>query len=137
MLLGVDRIVLRVRSLPAAVKYYTDLLGMKLIRSDARLATLAFSDSDAELVLHVEDELPAEGVFIRVADVRALYAKRAELRMTFLRAPNRVSRGYRATVKDPFGTVLHLIDRCGAEQAKVEDVSAPAVLFSGDRKRVV
>ena len=111
MLKKVDRVLLRVPSLPAAVRYYTGTLGMTLLKQDARLASLRFADSDAELVLHADPDLPAEATYYLVDDVRDLYRRRAELRLTFVSPPSQASRGWGATVKDPFGNVLLVLDR--------------------------
>src|SRR5438067_407370 len=112
MLRRIDRILVRVPSVDSAVKYYRDTLGLKLLKQDARLATLKLRDSETELVLHAEEDLPADAVYYLVDDVRGLYARRADLRLKFVSPPSPVSRGYRATVKDPFGNVLLLLDRC-------------------------
>ncbi len=111
MLRKVDRILLRVESLPAAVRYYVDVLGMTLLRQDARLASLKLPDQDVELVLHNDPDLPADATYYGVTDVRDLYRRRTALKLTFVSPPSQASRGWRATVKDPFGTVLLLLDR--------------------------
>src|ERR1041384_6633102 len=104
MLRKIDRVILRVPSLESAVRYYRDVLGLKLIRSEPRLAGFRLGD-DAELVLHSQEDLPAEAVYYLVDDVRELYRRREELKLTFVHPPSAVSKGYRATIKDPFGTV--------------------------------
>src|SRR3954465_15311978 len=111
MLRKIDRILLRVPSLPAAVRYYTDVLGLKLIKQDARLANLRFAGDDSELVLHNDPDLPAEATYYLVDDVRDLYRRREALKLKFTSPPSPVSRGYKAAVRDPFGTVLLLLDR--------------------------
>lgn len=134
MLRQVDRVVLRVPGLPAAVAYYRDVLGMRLLHQDARLATFRLDEHGAELVLHADPDLPAEAVYYLVDDVRDLYRRRAELKLTFVAPPAPVARGYRATVRDPFGTVLLLLDRTaasGAAATVVEDAKAPGALFAG------
>ena len=133
MLRKVDRIVLRVPGLPAAVAYYRDVLGLRVLRQEARVATFAMPEDGAELVLHTDPDLPGEAVYYLVDDVRALYAKRQELRLTFVSAPKQAARGFRATVRDPFGTVLLLIDRTTEKAAgsAVEDAKAPGALFAG------
>ena len=60
MLKRIDRILLRVPSLPAAVRYYRDVLGLKLVKEDARLASLRLPEGETELILHAEEDLPAE-----------------------------------------------------------------------------
>lgn len=133
MLRRVDRILLRVPALPAAVTYYREAMGLRLLRHDTRVATLLLPDGQTELVLHVDEELPAEAVFFLVDDVRDLYRRREELRLTFRAPPALAARGWRAEVRDPFGIALHLIDRTTADGsgAGVEDAKAPAALFAG------
>jgi catechol 2,3-dioxygenase-like lactoylglutathione lyase family enzyme len=138
MLRKVDRILLRVPGLRSAVLYYRDVLGLKLVRQDARVANFKLGDGSTELVLHDDPDLPAEAVYFLVDDVRDLYRRRAELKLTFTSPPSQVSRGYRATVKDPFGTVVLLLDRsteaAGGEQ--IEDTRRPGALFSGVEPRI-
>ena len=129
---GIDRLVLRVPNLPAAVRYYREVLGLRVVREGGTFATLALGDG-RELLLHNGDDLPAEATFLLVDDVRDLYAKRADLRLNFAGPPARVGRGYRATVKDPFGTVLLVIDRTleRASNAAAETGQVPHALFPG------
>src|SRR3954465_8715635 len=138
MLRRVDRIVLRVPGLPAAVAYYRDVLGAKLVRQDARIAS--FQLGETELLLHTDPDLPAEAVYYLVDDVRDLYKRRNELKLTFTSAPAPIARGYRATVRDPFGPVLLLLDRTteSAAGAAVEDGKAASsgALFAGVEQKV-
>lgn len=137
MLRRIDRILLRVPHLDAAVKYYRDVLGLKLIKQDKRVASLKLADGEGEIVLHNDPDLPADAVYYLVDDVRALYQKRADLRLTFISPPSPVSRGYRATVKDPYGNVLLLLDRTAERAAgqSVEDAKSPGALFAGVEMR--
>jgi catechol 2,3-dioxygenase-like lactoylglutathione lyase family enzyme len=135
----IDRILVRVPSLPPAVRYYTETLGMRLVKQDQRLANLRFADNDTELVLHADPDLPAEATYYLVDDVRDMYKRRAELKLTFNSPPTQVSRGWRATVKDPFGIVLLIIDRTGGgaeSQGVVEDAKPAGALFAGVEQRV-
>jgi catechol 2,3-dioxygenase-like lactoylglutathione lyase family enzyme len=136
MLRKVDRILLRVPSLPAAVHYYTQTLGLQLLKRDQRLASLKFPDSDTELILHNDPDLPAEATYYRVDDVRDFYTRRAELKLTFVSPPAQASRGWRATVKDPFGNVLLILDRTADQPTVVEDAKPPGTLFAGVEPRV-
>jgi len=138
MLRKVDRILLRVPGLNSAVLYYRDVLGLKLVRHDARVANFKLGDGSTELVLHADPDLPAEAVYFLVDDVRDLYRRRAELKLTFTSPPSQVSRGFRATVKDPFGTVVLLLDRSTEQSAsgQIEDTRAPGALFSGVEAKI-
>lgn len=134
VLRGVDRILYRVDSVAAALRYWRDVLGLQLVHESATLAVLRFADGGSEIVLHNQRDLPDEAVFYAVDDVRAIYEQRELLRLTFASPPVQASRGFRATARDPFGNVLLLIDRSlehGARGAGVEDGKAPAGLFDG------
>ena len=134
LLLGIDRLVLRVSSVAAAAVYYRDVLGLAVVREGGNFATLRLGDGK-EVLLHDDPHLPEEAVFLLVEDVQALYARRDELRLRFTARPTKSARGYRATVKDPFGTVLLLIDRTlegpAGSAAADETLRASDVLFPG------
>jgi catechol 2,3-dioxygenase-like lactoylglutathione lyase family enzyme len=136
MLRRIDRILIRVPQLKAAVNYYRDVLGMKLLREDARRAALRLPDGSAEILLHADPDLPEQGVYFLVDDVRAMYSRREELRLTFVSPPVQAARGFVATVKDPFGTVLNLLDRTAESAATVEDVGTGTTLFAGIEVKV-
>jgi catechol 2,3-dioxygenase-like lactoylglutathione lyase family enzyme len=135
MLRKVDRLILRVPNLQSAVTYYRDVLGLKVVRQEKTVASLFLLDQVTELVLHTEDDLPAEASYYLVDDVRDMYAKRATLRLTFNGPPTPSSRGYRAAAKDPFGNVILLLDRTaeGGGKHAVEDARAAGTgaLFAG------
>jgi catechol 2,3-dioxygenase-like lactoylglutathione lyase family enzyme len=133
MLLRPDRILLRVPSLPAAVRFYRESLGLTLIKQDPRLALLRFPQGQTEIVLHTDPDLPADAVYYLVDDVRNLFARRAELKLNFVQPPTPTARGHRAAIKDPFGNVLLLLDRSAADTSDqiVEDAKPPGALFAG------
>ncbi|HZZ42325.1 MAG TPA: VOC family protein [Tepidisphaeraceae bacterium] len=137
MLRKIDRMLVRVPNLDAAVRYYRDTIGLSLLRHDARLANFKLADTDAELVLHSDPDLPDQAIYYLVDDVRDLYSRRADLRLTFINPPAQVSRGYSATVKDPFGNILMLLDRTGHPSSKtIEDAKPPgSTLFAGIEQR--
>jgi len=142
MIRKVDRVILRVPSIEAAVRYYQGTLGLKLVRQDARIASFRLADDDSELVLHADPDLPAEATYYLVDDVRDLYRRREALKLKFTSPPAPVSRGYKAAVRDPFGTVLLLLDRkaqgeSSANSSVIEDGKPPAgTLFAGVAQRV-
>jgi len=136
----VDRILLPVESLEAAVRYYRDVVGLKLVKQDPRLASFRLGDGETALVLHNDADLPDQATYYLVDSVRDLFARRDDLKLKFAGPPTPVSRGFRATVKDPFGNVLLLLDRTAADtaasQAIVEDAKPPGALFAGVEQRV-
>jgi catechol 2,3-dioxygenase-like lactoylglutathione lyase family enzyme len=137
LLLGIDRLVLRVPNVPAATAFYRDVLGVEVVREGSGFTNLRLPDGK-EMLLHNSDDLPAEAVFLLVEDVNDLYRRRDELRLKFAGRPTRVSRGFKATAKDPFGGVLLLIDRSLEEAGgdAGEDVRTPHALFSGVTPKV-
>jgi catechol 2,3-dioxygenase-like lactoylglutathione lyase family enzyme len=132
VLRGVDRLIIRVTNLPAAVRYYRDTLGLELRREAGTFASLAMP-SGVEVLLHTDDSLPAEATYLLVEDVRKLHAEAEARSLRFVGPPQRVGRGYRATVKDPFGTVLLLIDRtlAAASPSTPETAAVADALFPG------
>jgi len=131
MLRKIDRILLRVTPLEAAVRYYRDELGLTLIKHEKKLASFRMAEDTAELVLHEDPDLPAEAVYFLVEDVRALHEARKERKLQFLSPPQPTSRGYRAVIRDPFGQVLNIIDRTSGDSDVVEDARSAGSLFSG------
>jgi catechol 2,3-dioxygenase-like lactoylglutathione lyase family enzyme len=140
MLRKVDRIVVRVPNLQSAVAYYRDVLGLKLVRQEKTVASLSLLDHATELILHTEEDLPAEAAYYLVDDVREMFAKRAALKLTFTSPPTPSSRGYRAAAKDPFGNVILLLDRTseGGGKHVVEDARPAGVgaLFAGVEQKL-
>ncbi len=133
MLRRIDRILLSVPALGSAVVYYRDTLGLKLLRQDKQAASFLMSDGATELVLRSDPDQTSGEVYYLVDDVRLLYDRREELKLSFVHPPRAVSRGYTAAVRDPFGNVLLLLDRTTetGDSAAVEDAAAPTALFAG------
>lgn len=138
MLRKVDRLILRVPHVESAMRYYRDVLGLALVREDPNVAVLRFTDSPTELVLHADPDQPSEAIYHLVDDVKALHRDRDKLKLTFVSPPTQVARGFRASVKDPFGNVLHLIDRTKEKPGAkvVEDAKTSGTLFAGVQSRV-
>jgi hypothetical protein len=138
MLRKIDRILISVINLPAAVQHYRDRLKLDLVREDKRLAVFRLSDG-GELVLHDDPDLPAEAAYFLVDDVRDLYRRRRELKLAFAGPPQQVSKGFRATIKDAFGVVMNVIDRTAdapASTTSIEDARPVGGLFAGVTPRV-
>src|SRR5205823_3814920 len=110
--------ILRVPALESAVRYYRDVLGLPLVRHDARLASFRLADGGAELVLHTDPDLPAEAVYYLVDDVRDLYRRRAELKLTFVSAPPQPTR------QEVWRHLLNL--RKGGKLPKLGEAKSPA-----------
>jgi len=138
MLRKVDRILLRVEGLAGATHYYRDVLKLELLRKDAHIVSFRLGDGATELILHDDPNLPDQASYLLVDDVRDMYRRRAELKLTFINPPAQAARGFRATAKDPFGSVLLLIDR-STEQAghnQIEDAKPAESLFAGIEPKI-
>lgn len=129
MITQFDRLLLRVDSLRAAAKFWRDIHGATITREDRHAITLTLP-CGGDVVLHSDTNLPAQQYFLRVDDVRAMYEQRSQLLLDFRSPPTKGSRGYFATVRDPFGAVLNIADRtleCPAQDAPAH--VAPDALF--------
>jgi hypothetical protein len=136
MFRGFGRFLLRVASLPPAIKHW-QMLGGTLIASDRHSATLRLPDS-GEITLHCDASLPDQAFFLRVESVRAMYARRQELNLEFKAPPTLGARGYYATVRDALGHVLRICDDrpdAGPDDHLAEDGSQPRK-FPIDRARL-
>src|SRR5215212_3825025 len=136
MLLRIDRVMVRVPNVPAAVKFYCEVMGLKLIKEQKGVAALRFAHGEGEMVLHDDPDLPAGEIYYLVDDVRALFEKRAELKLNFVQPPKVAGRGYRAALRDPYGNVMILVDRSSGGGDAVEDGKAPGALFSGVEEKI-
>ncbi|MFT3787558.1 MAG: VOC family protein [Tepidisphaeraceae bacterium] len=131
MLRRFDRLLLRVVSLPAAVRYWERTLGATVVSQSASSAQLALKEG-GEVVLHTEANLPEQAFYLLVDDVRAMHEKRTELKLEFLSRPAKGARGYHASVRDPFGVVLLIADTCLQAQATAPEAAPLSdALFDG------
>src|SRR5439155_246950 len=86
---------------------------------------------------HGESGVRTDDVDSHGADSVELDGRREELKLKFAGPPAPIARGFRATVKDPFGNVMLLLDRAadGAGDL-VEDAKSGGSLFAGVEQRV-
>lgn len=137
MIRRLDRMVVRVSNVQAAARFYREVMGFHLVHESVNIITLKPADGGPELVLHSDPEQPAEAAFWLVDDVMDLYRRRAEIKLQFLGPPQQAARGMRASVKDPFGTILHLLDRSAGQAGRAEDARpVGGGLFAGVETRV-
>ncbi len=136
MLLRIDRVMLRVPNVGAAVKYYCDVMGMKLVKEQKGAAALRFGQGEGEMLLHDDPDLPTGEIYYLVDDVREMFEKRAELKLNFVQPPKAGARGYRGTIRDPFGNLMIIVDRSSGGGERVEDGKAPGALFAGVAPKV-
>ncbi|MBC7783019.1 MAG: VOC family protein [Burkholderiales bacterium] len=129
MLKCVDRILLRVPNVAAATKFYTETLGLRLDRKQPSAAALKFDEGDTELILHDDARRGDMEIVFGVDDVVAMFELRDDIDISFISPPTQAGDGYRATIRDPFGNVLVIVDRArdSARQALPVPESAGAL----------
>ena len=97
-----------VADLDAALIFYRDGLGHELIWRDDSAAGLRLPDSDAELVLHI-DERPIETDLL-VASVPAAIARFVEAGGKVIAQPFEIRIGLCAVIEDPWQNRLVILD---------------------------
>ena len=111
MLRKIDCIMIRVESIEAAAAYYTKVFGLRPIWSGDGSIGLAFPESDAEIVLHHDPNIPsAVEVYYLVDDVLDAVANYSTEGCQVLVAPFEIRIGKCAVIRDPFGTRLCILD---------------------------
>ena len=103
-----DNHMLRVDDLDAAIAFYRDGLNHPLIWRDDRAAGFALPETDAELVVHLDIGPETD---ILVHDVESAVATFVKAGGHAVRTPFDISIGKCATVRDPFGNTLVLLDQ--------------------------
>jgi predicted enzyme related to lactoylglutathione lyase len=111
MLRKIDCVMLRVDDLSAARQFYQQTLGLEPLWSDDHAVALAMPESEAEIVLHDDPDLPRDcNVHYLVDDVAEAVAELAAHGCQVIVAPFEVRIGKCAILTDPFGNSLNLID---------------------------
>jgi predicted enzyme related to lactoylglutathione lyase len=107
----IDCVMIRVDDVDAAVKFYSEVLGMKPLWSDNGATGMAFPETDTEIVLHSNADIPHKvEVHYLVDDVEAAVRICAEKGCRIVEPPFDILIGKCAVISDPFGTVLCLLD---------------------------
>jgi lactoylglutathione lyase len=111
MLRKIDCVMVKVDDLQAAAKYYADVLGLKRLWADAHSIGMTMPETDAEIVLHDDPNLPKEfSVHYLVDDVVAAVRTLESNGCTVITPPFDIVIGKCAVVQDPFGTILPILD---------------------------
>jgi lactoylglutathione lyase len=111
MLRKIDCVMIRVDDLEAAAAYYARVFGLRPQWSGDNSIGLAFPETDAELVLHNNPNIPSSvEVDYLVDDVVAAVVHFAAHGCQVLVAPFDITIGKCAVISDPFGTELCILD---------------------------
>ncbi len=111
MLRKIDCVMVRVEDVEAAAAYYAEVFGLHPQWSGDDSIGLVFPESDAEIVLHRDLNIPSSvEVHYLVDDVVAAVEHYAVKGSRVLVEPFDITIGKCAVIRDPFGTRLCLLD---------------------------
>jgi predicted enzyme related to lactoylglutathione lyase len=108
----IDCVMIRVDNVAAGEKFYAEVFGLKPLWREAGSVGMRLPETDAEIVLHDNSEIPHRvEVHYLVDDVAAAVTGYAEKGCRILVAPFDVLIGKCAVIQDPFGTTICLLDQ--------------------------
>jgi lactoylglutathione lyase len=111
MLRKIDCVMIRVNDIKAAAAYYAKVFGLQPQWSADDSIGLVFSESDAEIVLHCDLNIPSSvEVHYLVENVIAAVANYSAQGCRVLVEPFDIAIGKCAVIEDPFGTRLCILD---------------------------
>ena len=103
-----DNLLLRVADLDAAVSFYRDRLGHRVLWRSEDAVGFALPDTDAELVCHLRIGPETDVLVDNVEDAFAVFLSAGGERVE---PPFDIAIGRCARVRDPFGNELTLLDQ--------------------------
>jgi lactoylglutathione lyase len=103
-----DNLLLRVADLDAAIAFYRDRLGHRLLWRSDEAVGFALPDTDAELVAHLNIGPETDILVEDVDDAIAVFLRAGG---EALQRPFDIAIGRCARVRDPFGNQLVLLDQ--------------------------
>ena len=111
MLRKIDCVMIRVDDVEAAAAYYARVFGLRPQWSGDDSIGLAFPETDAEIVLHNDPDIPsAVEVHYLVDNVVDAVAYFVQQECQVLVPPFDITIGKCAVISDPFGTRLCILD---------------------------
>ena len=111
LLRKIDCVMIRVEDLGAARQFYERVLGLEPLWSHGHSVALGMPESDAEIVIHDDPDIPREcNVHYLVDDVKAAVTMLSAQGCKIIVLPFEIRIGLCAVVSDPFGNVLNLLD---------------------------
>lgn len=109
-LLKIDNIMYRVSDLERAEKFYTEVLGMRRVWKDKNAIGLMFEQSDSEIVIHTNPDIPKFDYSYLVEDVVTFCNGIKEKGYKILFGPIDVRPGKYAVIGDPDENTIPIID---------------------------
>ena len=107
----IDCVMIRVDDVAAGEKFYSEVFGLKPLWREAGNVGIRLPETDAEIVLHNNSEIPHKvEVHYLVDNVVAAVKYYAENGCRVLAPPFDVLIGKCAVIQDPFDTTICLLD---------------------------
>ena len=113
-----DNLLLRVADLDAAISFYCDRLGHRVLWRSDEAVGFALPDTDAELVVHLNIGPETD---VMVDDVDEAFAVFLNAGGEAVQRPFDITIGRCARVRDPFGNDLVLLDQSKGALATDDD----------------
>lgn len=113
-----DNLLLRVADLDAAISFYRDRLGHRILWRSDEAVGFALPDTDAELVVHLNIGPETDVLVENVEEAFALFLSAGGESM---QPPFDIAIGRCARVRDPFGNELTLLDQSKGRLATDRD----------------
>ena len=113
----IDCVMIRVDDVAAAEKFYSEVFGLKPLWREARSVGMRLAETDAEIVLHNNADIPNKvEVHYLVDDVVMAVKTYAGKGCRVLVQPFEVLIGRCAVIQDPFGTTICLLDQTSGKR---------------------
>lgn len=114
-LIKIDSIMFRVTDLDASAAFYSAVLGLRQVwRDDGhQMIGFVFPESDSEIVIHTNPDIPNPDFSFLVNDVEAFVRTVRDADHTVLVEPFDVRTGKLAVLSDPDGNAISIIDLTG------------------------
>ena len=106
----IDAVLHRVDDIDEAIRFYVNVLGLRLGCRDESMAGLLFPGIDSELVLHIDDSLPNPNISFQVEDVDDFVEEYREKGYNILVEPFNIRCGMCAVLSDPYGNGIEVMD---------------------------
>ena len=108
----IDCVMIRVDDVAAGEKFYSEVFGLKPLWREAGSVGMSMPETDAEIVLHTNAEIPHKvEVHYLVDSVVGAVKIYAEKGCRVLVPPFDVMIGKCAVIEDPFGTTICILDQ--------------------------
>src|SRR5262245_29521544 len=111
MLKKIDCVMIFADDMETATKFYIEVFGLRRLWQDESAVGLGFPETDAEIVLHTNSDMPSRvEVHYLVDDVIHAVQTYEQKGCRILVAPFSIPIGQCAVIQDPFGTRLCILD---------------------------